>query len=107
MDNLTSRQSVAAKSAVMPNLVPQDTKPSFTKIRNDLIRQPPQFLLDSRHTRGWGQLAREQSTPNGDLGLRFVSPKRIPASTKMALSAPLRGQKLHRTVMAARGIPDG
>ena len=109
MDNLTSRQSVAANTAVMPNLVPQDTKPSFTKIRNDFIRHPQQFPLEFRRTRGWGRSAREQQTPNGDLGLSFVSPKHIPAGTKMELSIPLRGdvQKFHGTVVMVRGIPDG
>ncbi len=109
MDNLMSRQSVAAQTAVMPNLVPQDTQPSFNKIRNDFIRHPQQFPLEFRRTRGWRRSAREEQTPNGDLGLSFVSPKRIRAGTAMELSIPLRGdvQKFQGTVVMVREITDG
>ena len=109
MDNLTSRQSVAANSAVMPNLVPQDTKPSFQKIRNDFIRHPQQFPLEFRRTREWRWSAREEQAPNGDLGLSFVSPKYIATGTKMELSIPLRGdvQKFQGTVVMVRGIANG
>ncbi len=109
MDNLTSRQSVAAGTAVMPNLVPQDATPSFNKIRNDFIRHPQQFPLEYRRTRAWRWSAREQQTPNGDLGLSFVSPKRIRTGTTMELSIPLRGvvQKFQGTVVMVREIADG
>lgn len=109
MDNLASRQSVAAKSAVMPNLVPHDKKPSFNKIRNDFIRHPQEFPLEFRRTRGWGWSAREQQTPNGDLGLSFMSPKRIRTGTTMELSIPLRGdvQKFQGTVVMVREIASG
>ena len=109
MDNLTSRQSVAAKTAVMPNLVPQDKKTSVNKIRNDFIRHPQQFPLEFRRTRGWGRSAREKQTPNGDLGLSFMSPKRIPPGTTMELSIPLRGdvQKFQGTVVMVREIATG
>ena len=109
MDNLMSRQSVAARTAVMPNLVPQDTQPSFNKIRNDFIRHPQQFPLEYRRTRGWRWSAREEQTPNGDLGLSFVSPKRIRTGTTMELSIPLRGdvQKFQGTVVMVREIANG
>jgi len=109
MDNLTSRQSVAAKSAVMPNLVPNNAKPSFNKIRNDFIRHPQQFPLEFRRTRAWGWSTREKQAPNGDLGLSFVSQKYIPTGTTMELSIPLRGdvQKFQGTVVMVREIPGG
>ena len=109
MDNLTSRQSVAAKTVVMPNLVPNNAKPSFNKIRNDFIRHPQQFPLEFRRTRAWGWSTREKQAPTGDLGLSFVSRKYIPTGTRMELSIPLRGvaQKFQGTVVMVREVPEG
>ena len=109
MDNLTSRQSVAVEPTVMPNLVPDESKPSFQKVRNDFIRHPQQFPLEFRRTRNWSWSAREEESPSGDLGLSFVSRKYIPTGTKMELSIPLRGvvQKFHGTVVMVRETPHG
>lgn len=109
MDNLTSRQSVAAGAAVMPNLVPNNPKPSFNKIRNDFIRHPRQFPLKFRRRRAWGWSMRDKQTPTGDLGLSFVSRKYIPTGSRMELSIPLRGdvQKFHGTVVMVREIAGG
>ena len=109
MDNLAIQQSVAANTAVMPNLVPHKTQASFNKIRNDFIRHPQQFPLEFRRTREWGWSARQQESPLGDLGLSFNSRKYIPTGTKMELSIPLRGvvQKFQGTVVMVRETPDG
>ena len=109
MDNLARSQSVAVEQTVMPNLVPNKSKPSFQKMRNDFIRHPQQFPFEFRRTREWSWTAREQESPQGDLGLSFVSRKYIPTGTKMELSIPLRGivQKFQGTVVMVRETSQG
>lgn len=109
MNNLTSRQSVAAESAVMPNLVPHDPKPGFSKIRNGFIPHPRQFPLTFRRRRAWGWPTQDQQAPAGDLGLSFVSSKYVPTGTRMELSIPLRGvvQKFQGTIVMVREIAGG
>lgn len=109
MDNLTSRQSVAVSTAVMPNLVPKKVKPSFNKICNDFIRHPHQFPLEYRRRRGWRWSSQDKQAPAGDLGLSFTSRKYIPTGTKMEISIPLRGdaQKFQGTVVMVREVSNG
>ncbi len=109
MDNLTSRQSVAAGSAVMPNLVPNNPKPNFNNIRNDFIPHPQKFPLEFRRQRVRGWLMRDKPAPSSDLGLSFVSRKYIPTGSRMELAIPLRGvvQKFHGTVVMVREITAG
>ncbi len=109
MNNLASRQSVAAESAVMPNLVPHKSKPSCNKISNGFISHPQQFPLEFRRRRAWGWMTRDQQAPAGDIGLSFVSRKHVPTGSRMELSIPLRGvvQKFQGTVVMVREIADG
>jgi len=109
MDNLASLQSDVTDAVTMPNLVPTSASPSFNKIRNDFIRHPQQFPLEFRRVRAWRRSAPEKHTPEGDIGLSFVSRKYVPTGTEMEVSIPLRGvaQKFHGNVVMVREIVGG
>ena len=108
MDNLSSRKTVAAPRAVMPNVVPEKETQTANKIRNGFIHHPQQFPLEARRLRGWGRSERMESC-TGDIGLSFVSRKYIPTGSEMELSIPLRGdvQKFHGHVVLVREIVGG
>ncbi|MGR9090981.1 MAG: hypothetical protein ACU85U_10430 [Gammaproteobacteria bacterium] len=108
MNNVSSRENVAARSAVMPNVVPVNETNAGNKIRNDFIHHPQQFPLEAKRLRSWGRSTRMESS-TGDMGLSFVSRKYIPPGSEMELSIPLRGdvQKFHGHVVLVREIVGG
>lgn len=108
MDNVSSRKNVAARRAVMPNVVPVSETNAGNKIRNGFIHHPQQFPLEAKRLRSWGRSTRMESS-TGDIGLSFVSRKYIPTGSEMELSIPLRGdvQKFHGHVVLVREIIGG